>query len=151
MLQKIISGGQTGVDRGALDAAIEVGLPHGGYVPKGRKSEDGKVPVRYHLKETLSYDYKVRTSLNIKESDATLIFVGQKMSPGTRLTINECLRQGKDHRVVKDFDLFQIDSLVAWIKESGIRVLNVAGPRESKLPGAQALTKFYIFELLAKL
>lgn len=92
MLKKIISGGQTGVDRAALDAAILLKIPHGGWCPKGRLSEVGKIPDKYLLKETESSDYSERTKLNIHDSDGTLIFVPStpiKVTDGTLLTIQK--------------------------------------------------------------
>ena len=74
MLRKIISGGQTGADRAGLDFAIEVALEHGGFVPRGRKAEDGKIPEHYHLTELSSISYAVRTKRNVREGDGTVVF-----------------------------------------------------------------------------
>ena len=74
MIKKIVSGGQTGADQAALDAAIEYGIPHGGWVPKGRRTEKGRLPHRYHLKEATTIDYEQRTELNVIDSDSTVIF-----------------------------------------------------------------------------
>jgi hypothetical protein len=76
---KIISGGQTGVDRAALDAAIELGIPHGGHCPRGRRAEDGRIPDRYQLTETDSAQYRVRTERNVLDADATLILCRGRM------------------------------------------------------------------------
>ncbi len=87
---KIISGGQTGVDRAALDVAIELGIPHGGWCPKGRRAEDGRIPDRYHLTETPSSGYWPRTVLNVRDCTATLVVVDSRFpsSPGTSKTID---------------------------------------------------------------
>lgn len=89
MVQKLISGGQTGADRAALDFAIQNSIPHGGYCPRGRKAEDGAIPSKYKLTETKSADYPERTELNVRESDATVIITrSAKLSRGSRLTAN---------------------------------------------------------------
>ncbi len=87
-ISRIVSGGQTGADRGGLDAAIELGIPHGGWCPKGRKSEDGTIPLIYQLVETSSSDYKVRTEKNVADSDATVIFTYGKPTGGSKPTAN---------------------------------------------------------------
>ena len=86
MITKIISGGQTGADQAALDAAIELGIEHGGWVPKGRKTENGRLPKRYRVKEITSIDYETRTELNILDSDGTLIFTHGKLADESVLT-----------------------------------------------------------------
>ncbi|MFN9985084.1 MAG: putative molybdenum carrier protein, partial [Pirellula sp.] len=100
-LEKIISGGQTGVDRAALDAAIELGIPHGGWCPRGRRAEDGAIPTRYQLKEIEGIDYSERTRRNILESDATLILTSGPLQGGTLLTFNLCNKLGRPVRVVQ--------------------------------------------------
>jgi len=100
MIAKLVSGGQTGVDRAALDAAIELGVPCGGWCPKGRKAEDGVVPARYPLAETPSACYAQRTRWNIRDSDATLILTWGKPTGGTLLTLNECCKMGRPHLVI---------------------------------------------------
>jgi hypothetical protein len=87
MLSKIVSGGQTGVDRGALDAAIAAGLDHGGWCPTGRKAEDGTIPEKYQLSETSSSSYAGRTALNVRDSGGTLVLSKGLIRGGTRLTI----------------------------------------------------------------
>ena len=132
---KIISGGQTGVDRAALDFAIENNLDHGGYCPKGRKAEDGKIPDTYNLTETSSSDYRVRTEKNLTESDGTLIINYGQLTGGTKLTYNLCRKKSipvyvADTRVKEDILRLQFKD---WLKENNIEVLNVAGPREKKI------------------
>lgn len=146
---KIISGGQTGVDRAALDAAISLNIPHGGWCPKGRLAElDATIPEKYELKETDSSDYSVRTKLNIKGSDGTLILVPEtpiKITDGTLLTINEAIRTDKPHFIIDLSKTVDIESIINWVKQNNINILNVAGPRESQAPGIYE-TSFVLFK-----
>ena len=152
MLEKIISGGQTGVDRAALDAAIKLEIPHGGWCPKGRIAEDGTLDERYQLIETESADYSERTKLNIRDSDATLIIVPSipvKVSDGTILTINEVKEKNKLFMVIdlsgKNLD---IEKVVSWFKDENIKILNIAGPRESQSHGIYNQTSDILFKIL---
>ncbi len=85
MLKKIISGGQTGADQAALDAAIKLGIPHGGWIPKGRSTENGKLPDKYKLKEMPTKSYPNRTEQNVIDSDGTLIITHGKLTGGSNL------------------------------------------------------------------
>jgi len=141
---KVISGGQTGVDRAALDAAIAAGLDYGGSVPKGRMAEDGPIDQSYRLlKEMPHGTYKDRTEKNIEDADATLIFTKGKPTNGTAYTIT-CAR--KSHKPILVIDLFDksFESVVrkvqGWLELIHPHVLNIAGPRESKSPGIYAQT-----------
>ncbi|OGQ50132.1 MAG: hypothetical protein A3I09_02565 [Deltaproteobacteria bacterium RIFCSPLOWO2_02_FULL_47_10] len=151
---KIISGGQTGVDRAALDVALELGLPCGGWCPKGRKAEDGPIDSKYPLKETESDDYAVRTEWNVRDSDGTLIITRGKPTGGTAYTVACCKMQNKPHLVI---DLYNFPSprpsptrgegendglpsplmhqIHSWLTRHNIRTLNIAGPRENNVPG----------------
>jgi hypothetical protein len=131
----IVSGGQTGVDRAALDAAMELGFATGGWVPKGRLAEDGVIPARYaNLREAASPDPAVRTALNVRDSDATLILSHGPLSGGSRLTLVEARRL---RRPVLHVDLAggsdgdAVAAILAWLSEVRPAVLNVAGPRAS--------------------
>src|SRR6516225_6913367 len=86
-IAKIISGGQTGVDRAALDVALELGIPCGGWCPKGRRAEDGPIPQRYPLQETGSKEYPVRTAKNVRQADGTLILTRGPSDRGTALSV----------------------------------------------------------------
>ncbi len=129
---RIISGGQTGVDRAALDFAILADIEHGGYCPKGRKSEDGTIPDRYLLTEVSSASYPVRTKRNILASDATVVFVGPKFSKGTQLTIRLCRENQKFHIEIQPGDEdARIIQLFQQLHDRGATIINVAGPRLS--------------------
>src|SRR5512135_124388 len=95
MVARIVSGGQTGVDRAALDAARQLGLECGGWCPRGRRAEDGKVASGYPLRETPSEDYAQRTEWNVRDSDATLVLTHGRPAGGTALTIAVARRLGK--------------------------------------------------------
>jgi hypothetical protein len=132
---KIISGGQTGVDRAALDAAIALGLPHGGWCPKGRRAEDGRIPKQYRLRETPSADFSERTEWNVRDSQGTLVLVRGKPQGGTAFTIFQARSHGKPYLVVRVGSRGSLEKIRRWLKANKIRVLNVAGPRESQQRG----------------
>ena len=150
MLQKIISGGQTGVDRAALDVGFELGIPVGGYCPKGRRSEDGTIPDKYPLVETSTSNYGVRTEKNVIESDGTLILNVGQVSSGTAYTIKMARRHKKPFLVVQLDQEFQNEAVLHWLVTNKIRVLNVAGPRESKIPGIHRQALEFLRVLLAE-
>jgi len=136
-IQRIISGAQTGADRAALDFAVEYGIDHGGWVPKGRRAEDGTVPARYHVRELPEGGYPERTEKNVIDSDGTLIISHGKLTGGSFLTLQMTEKHQKpclsiDLRQVIIFDA-AID-IHDWITENRIGILNVAGPRASKDP-----------------
>ena len=135
MFDKIVSGGQTGVDRAALDVALELGIPCGGWCPKGRRSEDGVIPERYPLKETSSSSYPVRTEMNVRDSDGTLILTWGPPTGGTATTL-KLAKKFKKPRLVVDLSKLKDPNIVKeWFEQYKIGILNVAGPRESKVPG----------------
>lgn len=148
-VERINSGGQTGVDRAALDFAIDHRYLHGGYCPKGRKAEDGRVPVRYQLVETDSEGYRQRTKRNIESSDATLILNTGELAGGSLETWRIAERSGKPIRVVAlDDRLEENDERVsqtrAWLRDNNVGALNVAGPREGKRPGVASLAYAFL-------
>ena len=138
MVTKIISGGQTGVDQAALDTAIKLNIPHGGWIPKGRKTEDGVLPEKYQLQEMSTTSYPKRTEKNILDSEGTLIFSRGKLTGGSALT-RKLEKQHQKPWVHIDLDKQSkteaVSRISKWIKNHDIQVLNVAGPRESKNPG----------------
>ena len=134
-IERIVSGGQTGVDRAALDVAIELGVACGGWCPRRRKAEDGPIGARYPLQETPSAAYAVRTDWNVRDSDGTLILTAGEPVGGTALTRSLAAEMGKPCLTV-DLDSDADAATVAeWVAEHQIKILNVAGPRESTLPG----------------
>lgn len=136
MIEKIISGGQTGVDQAGLDFAIEKGIPHGGYVPKGRKSEAGPIPEKYKMTEHPASTYPPRTEANVAAADATVIFTNGLLNnePGCLLTVNLCREAKKPFAVVSllEDDEAGIRVLKELLKD--VKILNVAGPRGSHKP-----------------
>jgi len=135
MLEQIISGGQTGVDRAALDVALELGMPCGGWCPKGRRAEDGALDARYPLKETPAENYAQRTEWNVRDSDGTLILSRGRPVGGTALTQEFALQHDRPFRVIDLTHNPSPEAIRNWIHGTGIHALNVAGPRESRCPG----------------
>lgn len=131
----IISGGQTGVDRAALDVAMERGMPCGGWCPAGRGAEDGPIDPRYPLRETPSADPAQRTEWNVRDSDGTLLLVSDAPSPGTELTHDVARRLGRPVFEARLDVVIGPDAFRRWLQIHNIRTLNVAGPRESESPG----------------
>jgi hypothetical protein len=127
MFTKIVSGGQTGVDRAALDVALELGLPCGGWCPRGRRAEDGRLPARYPLRETTSAAYPARTALNVREADGTLILTRGEPDRGTALTARLAEQSGKPHLTLDLTQRPEPKQVLAWATAHGVRVLNVAG------------------------
>lgn len=147
---RIVSGGQTGVDRAALDVALELGMPCGGWCPRGRKAEDGPIDERYPLKETESAKYDVRTRRNVRDSDGTLVLTIGEPVGGTALTIAVAERERKP-LLVLDLDLQPVPSIVhEWLELHQIRTLNIAGPRKSTLPGIDSLAQKFVLEVLTR-
>ncbi len=135
LLDKIVSGGQTGADRAALDWAIENGIPHGGWCPKGRMAEDGPIPKRYNLTETPSRDYPQRTEWNARDSDGTVVFsIAPILSGGSKKTVSFAKKHKKPVIHICRENQNRAETLLQFIRSSGIRILNVAGPRASKEP-----------------
>jgi len=144
MVKKIVSGGQMGADRGALEAATELNIETGGWCPKGWKTEAGTdLSLKaFGLQETESPDYVVRTFRNVAESDGTVIF-GNTRTGGSGLTIALCERTDKPYLLNPE-----AGELREWIAENAITVLNVAGNRESRTPGIKEATRRYLLEEL---
>ena len=135
---KIISGGQTGVDRAALDFAIQHDFAHGGWCPRGRLAEDGVIPLIYRLCETGSAEYEERTEKNVLASDATLIVAReQELSGGTAFTKTCAEQHGRPLLVVCEREGMSqgAATLSKFLKQNKVRTLNVAGPRESQALG----------------
>lgn len=139
MSLEIWSGGQTGVDQAALDFAIEVGIPHGGWVPAGRLSEAGPVPMKYHMKEHRAPTYPPRTEANVRDTDATLIFIMGSIQneSGCLLTASLAMRYKKPYAVINLSDPDEeiaVRTIQALFESHDIKILNVAGARGSRGP-----------------
>lgn len=149
---RIISGGQTGADRGGLDAAIELGIEHGGSCPRGRKAEDGVIPNQYKLTQTISSGYTDRTRLNIVDSDITLIFLGFQvpLNGGSKLTASICVQARKPHMVIDTGQPLDrtIQEIAGFIKAHNPNIINIAGNRESKAHGLQAKVRTILVNAL---
>ena len=136
----IISGGQTGADRAALDFALEFGLPHGGWCPRGRTAEDGSIDPRYELRETPSRRYAQRTEWNVRDGDATVVFsIAPKLSGGSALTLAIAERLNKpalhlSREAMSAIGADPAQELVDFLGEHQVYRLNVAGPRQSQEP-----------------
>ncbi len=153
MLMKIVSGGQTGVDRGALDAALSAGFPCGGWCPEGRLAEDGRIADRYPVTELAGAGYRQRTRQNVIDSDGTLVITFGALAGGTRETARFCERFKKP-MLVLDADAIDPPAVAAqaaeFVKAHSIVVLNVAGPRESTRAGACALSRGIVTALISE-
>jgi hypothetical protein len=148
---RIVSGGQTGVDRAALDAALEAGAPCGGWCPDGRTAEDGPLPARYPLTELKGGGYVERTRANVADSDATLIIHAGVVEGGTLQTVEHCIELGKPHLLIDSSELppdVAAARIAAFVAQHGVRTLNVAGPRASKQPQIHAYAYAAIGALL---
>lgn len=149
-VEKIISGGQTGADRGGLDAAIVLGIPIGGYVPRGRKAEDGRVPDRYTgLVEMETDDYQKRTRYNVAASRATVVFHYGTLDGGSLLTSKYCLDLHVPSVIVSPKSAASVRALRLFLKSVRPAVLNVAGNRESKSPGIQVRVRDVLVGVLS--
>lgn len=151
MIDRLISGGQTGVDRAALDVALELGVPCGGMCPRGRRAEDGRIPEKYPLTEATSRNYAVRTRMNVEGSDGTLILSRGKLTGGTALTESFARDAGKPCLVIDLGAEFDAQPVEEWIAENRIRTLNVAGPRESQQAGIFEDACAYLRRIIAGL
>jgi hypothetical protein len=158
MIERVISGGQTGADQGGLDAAIRFWGVHmtrvGGWCPAGRRSEDGPIPLKYPLQEHEEWSYPPRTKKNVQESDGTVVFTSGEPTGGSKLTIEfaesitkTVLHIDLDYTTKED----AIETLIDWCDGYQIETLNVAGPRESTCPGVQKIVEQIVFGALLEL
>ena len=149
VLKKVVSGGQTGVDQAALDVALDHGIACGGWLPKGRRTEAGPLDPRYPLREAASPSYAERTRLNVRDADATLILTRGRPLGGTALTVI-CARSMRQPFLVVDLDGDgNADHVRRWLAGHWVRILNVAGPRESKSPGIYDQAKAFLAAVFA--
>lgn len=143
----LLSGGQTGVDRAALDAATEVGAPTGGWCPARRWAEDGPIPARYRLRETASADPAERTRLNVRDADAVLILAPGPLTGGTRLTA-DVARDLRRPLLLLDPRTADPEDAADWCRQHRVAFLDVAGPRESECPGIYAEARAFVTQML---
>lgn len=140
---RIVSGGQTGVDRAALDVALELGIACEGWCPAGRAAEDGPLPAHYPLRETPSADAAERTAWNVRDSDATLVLSFGEPRGGTAFALEEASRLGRPALVLRLGDVSNPGKAQAWLARHGVERLHVAGPRESEEPSVgEAAARF---------
>ena len=151
-LARIVSGGQTGVDRGALDAALAAGFSCGGWCPEGRMAEDGAIPPRYPLTELPGAGCQQRTKRNVMDSDGTLVIHFGELSGGTQMTVRYC-EQLRKPVLVLDGDALAPEEIAAmasqFVTANEIAILNVAGPRETSHKGAAQNSRQVVTRLIA--
>ncbi|MCK5218413.1 putative molybdenum carrier protein [bacterium] len=141
---KIISGGQAGVDRAALDVALNLKISCGGWCPRGRSAEDGRIAEKYPLQATPDADYSQRTRWNVRDADGTLILKRGKLSGGTALTVALAKRLNKPCLILDLDSSCDPETICQWIIRHKIQVLNIAGPRESQNPGIYYQAKVFL-------
>ena len=154
MVEKIVSGGQTGADRAALDFAISQGITHGGWCPEGRKAEDGPIDGRYQLMETPTSDYSQRTERNVRDSDGTVVFSIQPvLTGGSKKTLKLAQKHGKPvlHLCREAGLMLTAADLRRFVEDHKIKVLNVAGPRGSSEPEIYDFVDEVLMRALAQL
>jgi hypothetical protein len=146
---KIICGGQTGVDRAALDAALAAGIACGGWCPKGRLAEDGPLPAHYPLAQTPTHRYRQRTQWNVRDSDGTLVLYWGELDGGTLATVKLAEHYRRPLRMVNLLAPVRVAEVAQWITSNHIKTLNVAGPRESSRLGIYKMARDYLEQMLS--
>lgn len=135
MIEKIISGGQTGVDRAALDVALARNIPCGGWCPAGRAADDGPIADKYPLQETSNIDHTVRTGFNVRDSDGTLILCHGDVKGGTAYAVETAKHMQKPVLVINSEQTVDMQQIKTWLEQHQIKVLHIGGPREASRPG----------------
>ncbi len=133
---KLITGGQTGVDRGALDAALDLNINCGGWCPEGRLAEDGVIPEQYPLEELAGGDYRDRTRKNVVESDGSAIIYFGEIEGGTESTLDDCVQLAKPYQLIDGSGMQPgqaAKQIAEFVRERNVHTLNIAGPRASKI------------------
>lgn len=154
----VYSGGQTGVDRGGLDAAIDLGLDYGGWAPRGLRAEDGRIPEPYasRMRETDGTEYGTRTRFNVRDSHGTLLVsFAEFLTGGSASTVRCARRMGRPcpcrHLVLSDpLSEVATQRVLDWLRDHAVRILNIAGPRESKEPGVQVAARRALVPIFAR-
>src|SRR3984957_6254005 len=153
-LKRIVSGGQTGVDRAALDAALGAHFPCGGWVPGDRMAEDGVIPERYPLIALPNGNYQQRTRLNVVDSDGTALLYSDFLTSGTRLTCDLCALLNRPYILISARETpdpnAAADAVLKFIQDNGIEVLNVGVPRASGWPAGYGFSRTVISEVIRK-
>ncbi|MGH9341593.1 MAG: putative molybdenum carrier protein [Acidobacteriota bacterium] len=147
-IQKIVTGGQTGVDRAALDVCLELSIPCGGWSPKGRLAEDGRISDRYPLRETPSQVFAQRTEWNVRDSDGSLVLHRGKPAGGTAKTVEFAIKQRRPYLCIDLTQALDLNQIRSWLLSRRVSVLNIAGPRESEEPGIYAQARELLTRLL---
>lgn len=148
MIEKILSGGQTGVDRAALDAAMELGIACGGWCPAGRHADDGPIPARYPLVETADMDHTVRTEHNVRDSDGTLMFYRGELQGGTAYAVLMAEQLGRPVLAVNLERPPAPAEVAAWLERNGVRRVHIGGQREKTSPGIYTASGRLIRDIL---
>lgn len=148
MIEKVVSGGQTGADRAALDVAMELGIACGGWCPAGRQADDGIIPARYPLQETADMDHTVRTESNVRDSDGTLVFHRGPLQGGTAYAVLMARHLGRPVLAIDLDEPCSAADVAAWIERSRMRVIHIGGQREASSPGIYAAARQCIAEIL---
>ncbi|MFQ5469944.1 MAG: putative molybdenum carrier protein [Gammaproteobacteria bacterium] len=148
MIEKIVSGGQTGVDRAALDAAIQQGVPIGGWCPEGRLADDGPIDNRYPLQEVADTDHTVRTEFNVRDSDGSLMIYRDKLHGGTAYALEMAKRMAKPVMAVNLDDSPDPKELIKWIKQNELKTLHIGGQREDTSPGIYGISLALITQII---
>ena len=149
MLNKVVSGAQTGVDRAALDAALDLAIPCGGWCPSDRSADDGLIPERYPVEPLPSGGCRKRTEWNVRDSDGTLILASGALAGGSLLTRNLARKHRKPYLIVDLNSTPDFREITGWIASEGVETLNVAGPSESTCPGIQTRAYRLLHEVLS--
>jgi Circularly permutated YpsA SLOG family len=134
---KVISGGQTGVDRAALDVSLKHGIDCGGWCPAGRLDEFGRIPDRYPVRELQAGGFAERTMQNVKDSDGTVVIYRRQIGGGTKQTVRFCVDLKRPHKLIDASKIRAEDAanlITDFVRAKEIKILNVAGPRQSEWP-----------------
>ena len=147
-LRKVVSSAQPGAERAALDAALDLGFEAGGWVPKGRRADDGAVPERYRVTETPGRDYDQAAEWNIRDTDATLVLTTGRPGSGTVAAVALAHKMEKPVLVADMLQPRNLGGILFWLEYGNAKSLNVVGPKESEVPGIRAMAMEFLKGLL---